>query len=333
MNFNNLGSQAAKGDSTSRAIVEDRVLQYDADFACYEVADLDQPPSVDFRHLLEHITVKRHQAGAAHVNVFITLGTKTGREAMATVKPYQENRDPDAPIKVRVRELRDMLANYVGEVCTPVHKPMYEADDLIVQYQHARIKEHGWYSSCVMSGDKDLWMAQGLHCNPKTGELVMVKGFGKTEYKDVGNVKPKLVGLGTSWFWHQMIMGDKADNIPGLEKISNKDLDMYFPLKSGKPRKDGAGACGEAKAYEVLKTVTTDEEAAKRTWVLYYNYYGPTAMERFFEQAYLLWMQRNYADPYDVIKYFEKSCKLKITPNKQQRAKLGEFEKCVLSYL
>ena len=326
MDFSNLGAQAAKGDTTSRAIVENRVLQYDSDFACYEVADLDQPISTDFRHLLDHIEMKRNLAGAAKVNAFLTLGSKTGREAMATVKEYQENRDPDAPIKVRVRELRTMLANYTGPFCTPVHRPMYEADDLIIQYQHARIKKHGWYSSCIMSGDKDLWMGQGLHCNPKTGALEMVKGFGSCGYKDVGNVKPKLVGLGPSWFWHQMIMGDKADNIPGLEKISNHDLDTYFPLKTGKARKDGLASCGEAKAYEIMKGITSHDVAAKIVFNLYYNCYGTLATERFFEQAYLLWMQRTANDPYDVIRYLYSSCNLTIKPNKAQLAKLEAFK-------
>lgn len=331
MDFQKLGETAAKSDTTTRKIVEGRVLQYDADFACYEVSDLDETTAQSFKRLLDHIEMKRCMVGAEHVNVHITLGTKSGREAMATVKEYQENRDPDAPIKVRVRELRHMLANQGGTATmTPVYNLNYEADDMMVKYQHERIKSHGWESSVIMSGDKDLWMGQGYHCEPKTGRLYMVKGYGTTEYREVGNVKPKLVGEGRSWFWHQMIMGDKADNIPGLEKISNNMLDKYLPLKSGKPRKQGAGACGEAKAVEVLAGVTTDKEAAQRVYELYWEYYGGAASERFIEQAYLLWMQRN-DNPWDVLDYLHNTCGLKLQPSERQRKAVGEFKELCAS--
>ncbi len=294
-------------------------------FACYEVANLDEPVAKNFKNLLDHINMKRQLAGAEFVNTHITLGTKSGREAMATVKPYQENRDPDAPIKVRVRELRNVLANYSSDIVTPVYDLNYEADDIIVRCQHACIKENGWDSSVIMSGDKDLWMGQGWHCNAKTGRLHLVKGYGKTDYQEVGNVKPKLVGEGRSWFWHQMIMGDKADNIPGLEKISNNMLDKYMPLKTGKSRKNGSAACGEAKAVEVLLGVVTDSEAAQRVYQLYWEYYGGLASQRFIEQAYLLWMQRN-DNPWDCLVYLHDTCKVKINPSEEQIKKVANFK-------
>ena len=324
MDFQRIGESAAKSDTTARPIVQDRVLQYDADFACYEVSDLDETTAQSYKRLLDHIEVKRCLAGAEFVNAHITLGSKSGREAMATLKEYQENRDPDAPIKVRVKELRHMLANDSTVAMMPVYNLNYEADDMMVQYQHNRVKEHGVESSVIMSGDKDLWMAQGYHCDPKTGRLHIVDGFGHTEYREVGNVKPKLVGKGYSWFWHQMILGDRADNIPGLEKISNSMLDRYLPLKSGKARATGAAACGEAKAYEVLKGVTTDKEAAQRTYELYWEYYGAMASERMIEQAYLLWMQRT-EDPWDVLVYLHDMCGLKVQPSKRQLEIVEEF--------
>lgn len=330
MDFQKLGREAAKSDTLQRKITPGLVLQYDADFACYEVSDLEESTAQSFKRLLDHIEIKRCLVGAEHVNVHITLGTKSGREAMATVKEYQENRDPDAPIKVRVRELRHLLANYKSDLITPIFDLNYEADDMMARYQTTRIKEEGINSSIIMSGDKDLWMVEGLHCEPKTGRRYLVDGYGKTEYKEVGNVKPKLVGEGTSWFWHQMIMGDKADDIPGLEKITNTMLDKYLPLKSGKPRKPGAGVCGEAKAVVVLEDVTTNKEAAKRTYLLYWEYYGAQAAERFLEQAYLLWMQRN-DNPWDVLSYLRTECGLDIRPSSKQRAAVEEFKELCAS--
>ena len=325
MNYQELGAKAAQSDTTSRKIVQGRVLQYDADFACYEVSDLEESASQSYKRLLDHIEMKRNMAGAEHVNVHITLGTKSGREGMATVKEYQENRDPDKPIKVRVRELRHMLANADNvDHATVMFNLHYEADDMIVKCQHKQIKEFGWESSVIMSGDKDLWMGQGYHCNAKTGRLHFVRGYGSTEYKEVGNVKPKLVGEGRSWFWHQMIMGDTADNIPGLEKISNNMLDKYTPLKSGKARNNGAGACGEGKAVIVLDGVTTDKEAAQRVYQLYWEYYGAEASERFIEQAYLLWMQRT-DNPWDILTYLHETCGLKVHPSTRQVKVVEDF--------
>tara|TARA_R110000851_G_scaffold57574_7_gene134070 strand:- start:4120 stop:5121 length:1002 start_codon:yes stop_codon:yes gene_type:complete len=321
MDFQKLGEAAAKSETMARKVVPNRELQYDADFACYEVADLEKTASHDFKHLLDHIEMKRALSGSETVMAHITLGEKSGREGMATIKQYQENRDPDASIKVRVRELRHMLANH----SSAFFNLFYEADDEMIKRQHARIKKYGWDSSVIMSGDKDLWMGQGWHCDAKTGRMYFVKGYGKTEYREVGNVKPKLVGEGRSWFWHQMIMGDTADNIPGLEKITNGMLDVYKPLKGGKPRKDGSGLCGEGKAVIVLDGVTTDKEACNRVWYLYADYYGVTAMERFIEQAYLLWMQRN-DNLWDVITYIN-GLGLHLKPSKHQRIAALQFLK------
>lgn len=319
-----IGLAAAKKPSNlSRKVLGTRVLQFDADFACYEVADMEQPASSNFKNLLDFLHMKRVSAGAGHINAFITLGYKSGREQMATVKPYQENRDPDAPIKVRVRELRNLLANYESTNVTVIVGHFFEADDLLCRYQEAMIKEGRVEDSVLMSGDKDLWMVQGYHADPKTGRMWFVDGFGETEYREVGNVKPKLVGEGTSWFWHQMVMGDKVDNIPGLEKIDNKTLDRYQPLKSRKARASGSTACGEAKAVNMLKDVTTDKEAARRVYEAYWEYYGTKAMDRFVEQAYLLWMQRD-TNEWDCITYLQEAG-LKCCPSIEQQVQVENF--------
>jgi DNA polymerase-1 len=325
MDLTAIGNVAAKASGNlNRKVHASRVLQFDADFACYEVADLEVPAANNMKNLLDLLNMKRVTAGAGKINCFITLGYKSGRDTMATVKPYQENRDPDAPIKVRVRELRHLLANYESDHIKVIVGHFFEADDLMCREQEKMIAEGRVKDSILMSGDKDLWMVQGYHADPKTGRQWLVDGFGKTEYREVGNVKPKLVGEGTSWFWHQLIMGDKADNIPGLEKISNATLDRYQPLKSGKPRKVGSGACGEAKAVAILDGVTSDTEAAQKVFQAYYEYYGVHAKERLVEQGYLLWMQRN-TNLWDVIDFFRESG-IKIEPTSKQWAISEEFK-------
>lgn len=323
MDLTAIGNAAAKGTTNlSRKIQEGRVLLHDSDFACCEVADMDVPAAQNMKNLIDLLNMKRVSVGASQMTCFITLGYKSGRDTMATVKPYQENRDPDAPIKVRVRELRHLLANYNSEHITVIVGHFFEADDLMCREQN-RLRAEG-VDVVLMSGDKDLWMVQGQHACPKTGRIWNVDGYGHTEYREVGNMKPKLVGEGTSWFWHQMVMGDKADNIPGLEKIANETLDRIQPLKSGKPRKQGSAACGEAKAVALLDGVTSDKAAAKLVYNAYWEYYGSLAMVRFIEQAYLLWMQRN-DNVWDVLD-FMLECGLKLTPNDKQIAIVEDFK-------
>lgn len=325
MDYAALGDAAAKSSpNMNRKVHLGRVLQFDADFACYEVADMEKPASSNFKNLLDMLHMKRVMAGAETINCFITLGYKSGRDTMATVKQYQENRDPDAPIKVRVRELRNILANYEASNVKVITGHFFEADDLMCRYQNDMIKEGRVEDSVIMSGDKDLWMVQGYHACPKTGRLWKVDGYGKTEYREVGNVKPKLVGEGTSWFWHQMIMGDKADNIPGLEKLDNVTLDRYLPLKGGKARKSGSGLCGEAKAVAILEGVTTDREAAKRVYITYWEFYGAHTMTRFVEQAYLLWMQRT-SNEWDLVTFMRESG-IVATPSSKQVDIIAKFK-------
>ncbi len=328
MDFQKLGNSAAKADHMTRKVVPNRVLQHDTDFSCYEVSDLEETVLQSFKRLLTKVNMDRVSVGAERVNMFITLGEKSGREGMASVRPYQEDRDPDKPIKHRVRELRHMLANAqeLPDYMNVVVGLMHEADDLMCRYQNEDLE-----NSIIMSGDKDLWMVQGYHADSKTGRIWHVDGYGHTEYRDVGNVKLKLVGEGYSWFWHQMIMGDKVDNIPGLPYITNNMLDKYQPLKSGKPRKDGKGLCGEVKAVEVLKGVTDCKEALKRVYELYWELYRGRAMEMFIEQAYLLWMQRN-DNPWDVLYYLD-SLGMKVRPSKRQIETIGEYKERKLANL
>lgn len=322
----NVAGDIADNTAGSQKVVPNRVLQYDADFACYEVVDLDKPVTSDFKKLLSKIDFLRRLVGAESVNAHITMGEKSGREGVATVKAYQDQRE-DSPIKVRVRELRLMLANLgVHKDFPTMHAvPSFfrEADDTICTMQGEQILEHGFSSSVIISGDKDLWMIAGNHYCMKTEKLWSNRGYGSTKFREVGNVKPKLIGRGTSWFWHQMIMGDTVDNIPGLERIDNRSLDLWTPLKKGS-RKAGSGLCGEGKAVAVLEDCCSDTEAFRRVSQLYREYYKMGWQDRFVEQAYLLWMQRT-RNPCDVLDFIA-SVGMTVTFNKQQSMALAAYK-------
>lgn len=270
-----------------------RILQADADFFCYQCAHPDEPFRHNFEQIKKKIEYSRRLARASSVNVFVTLGLKGGRHQIATVKPYQDDRGKarSPEMTQRVRELRTALASYQTDKVQPIVCTKEEADDVICRMQTARIAKFGVESSVVMSDDKDLWMVQGLHCDSTTGQMRKATGYGVTMYKDVGNKEPKLVGLGTSWFWHQMIMGDGADTIPGLPFLSARLANRYLPTKTYNPNRKPL-ACGEAKAVEILRDVNNDAEAFKRVYEAYRDWYTGQTDDMFFEQAYLLWMRR-----------------------------------------
>jgi hypothetical protein len=270
-----------------------RILQADADFFCYQCAHPDEPFTQNFEQIKKKIEYSRKLARASAVNVFVTLGLKGGRHQIATVKPYQDDRGKSRSPEMtqRVRELRTALATYTAHNIQPIVCTKEEADDVICRMQGNQIALHGIDSSVVMSDDKDLWMVQGLHCDSTTGQMRKATGYGVTMYKDVGNKEPKLVGLGTSWFWHQMIMGDGADTIPGLPFLSARLANRYLPLKTSNPNRKPL-ACGEAKAVEILRDVNNDAEAFKRVYEAYRDWYTDQTDDMFFEQAYLLWLRR-----------------------------------------
>lgn len=321
MDYSAIANVAKAEAPVVRTVVKGRVLQDDTDFHCYAAAHVDEPPAKNFKHLLNIIESKRILAGAEYVNCHLTLGLKSGRAQMATVLPYQESRsNRDPAIGERVKLLRNMLANHKTKILTPIVNLYKEADDSLTAYQLKQIEEHGYNSSIIGSGDKDLWMVHGLHSDQKTGEIWKGDGYGTTKYREVGNTKPKLVGRGTSWFFHQMVMGDKADNIPGLPMLSSELMNRYLPTKKYNPNRKAA-ACGEAKAVAMLKDVTTNAEAVHRVYDGYCHHYGPRAEEMFMEQAYLLWMQRD-SKLLDVEVFLEEiGAPLKFSKEQKQRLK------------
>ena len=323
MDFAAIGNKAAESDTVARPITAGRVLQYDADFGCYECAFLDESVEENLRHLKKHVEIKRNLAGAERVNVHLTLGLKGGRNEIATVKPYQEQRaGKNEDIKVRVRILRSLLANYKTDIVTPIANLYTEADDTLSAYQLLDIE-----NSVIMSGDKDLWMVDGLHCDQKDGRMYRVKGYGKVEYREVGNVKPKLVGEGTSWFWHQLLMGDTADNIAGLPKLSGRLCNEYLPTKKYNANRKPL-PCGEAKAVAILKDVTNDKQALSRVVDCYSDFYSINYVEMLVEQAFLLWMRRT-PKINDVI-LFLNECGLKCNFSEKQVQALIKYKKLCL---
>jgi hypothetical protein len=170
-------------------------------------------------------------------------------------------------------------------------------------------------------------MFPGLHIDPYTHELVDVSGFGGC-WLDESTSTKKILGWGTSFFWAQLLVGDGADNIPGLPLLSGELANRYKPTAAvtkaqerlltdctPKQRDAALRTIKERNAIKVgpvlvaciLAGVDNDYEALRRVRECYYSYYGEgqfeferwdgstmrkTAGHMLLEQARLLWMRR-----------------------------------------
>ncbi len=343
MDFSNLDptaleSDGQKLDPTLPDVVPGRVLHIDADFLSYQCGYRWEEESLQtsITNLLKRATTLQLLAGAERHVLHLTRGTKGGREDVAMVQEYQENRkDTRAEgLKERVHALRA----YMGDLDEGCNWWDQEADDGLCQ---AMWEGRDNPDLVVMwSMDKDLDMVGGLHLNDETAELVSHPwGFGEC-WIDRETTSTKVKGRGTSFFWHQMLMGDYADNIPGLGQLTPEMVKKHCPPKYltnayKKPAKTAAQklarkkaiAAAEAKvkaksigpvlAHELLEKCKNDLEAFVRVRGLYTDKYSAqhqlttwrgdtlwvTAGDMMLEQARLLWMRRT--PDQDVMDFFK----------------------------
>ena len=213
--------------TTAPKMVPERTLHADADIFSYKACDLEYTYAENVMNLKELITAWKVLAGAEFIVLHLTLGTKGGRENIARVKKYQGNRSKTDQDKAnRVLDLRLFMAEYVSRNCWAINNYEQEADDSLCQAMYQETD----HEKVLFSPDKDLWMVPGMHLNKDTFELEMFpKGYGKTALTLDKHGKQKLMGRGTSWFWHQMLMGDAADNIPGLPYLDSALVIEYCP--------------------------------------------------------------------------------------------------------
>ena len=141
-------------------------------------------------------------------------------------------------------------------------------------------------------------MLPGLHIDWKTHKLVRVMPGDFEVYGEPEGDKPAKL-YGSKWFWMQMLMGDAADNIPGLPKYCTTD-------SKGKPCHK---PMGEKTAEKFLEKCKTNAAAFAEVYGLYCEYYVDHvgaeheperwdyayADRMFCEQAALLWMRTDNA--------------------------------------
>lgn len=190
------------------------------------------------------------------------------RYSLAKSKPYKGTRKNPKPFHF-YNILEYIRATYETEVAYGG----LEADDLICQHQFRSIP-NPFFNTVICSRDKDLRICPGWHYSWECGKQTAI---GPKETDTVGwleKTDKDVIGYGLSFFYFQCLVGDAADNIPGLPKV------------------------GKAKAFKLLEGCTTEEELFTKVKDMYKEL--GHSKDYFLEQANLLWMRMEEDTPYQI---------------------------------
>ena len=223
-------------------------------------------------------------------------GKNNFRDLIATLQRYKGNRYDKNGKRITVQPLwlsavRLHLQNKWG--CLMCEGQ--EADDALSIHQY-RAKEIGT-ETIISSIDKDLLINSGLHHNMTSGEMFKSEGYG-----EIWVSKNGVKGHGLKFFLTQLLMGDSADWIKGLPKVTQMMKDEYGIAR--------LGGCGPKAAFLVINDTKSYQEGLERVTKCYDEFWyengydhwnnsklhfgaGPsTAHNQLKEQGQLLWMRR-----------------------------------------
>lgn len=258
-------------------VVPGRTLIYDGDATCYVAAASAKRLDTAVRRFQQSVLQAMFMAGASDCRVHLTSRdcAKHGRYRVKAGKPYQGNRSGKAKPAL-LEPLREAVfdrSNWLDDYTVQLHRDI-EADDAMIQDAY-RLQGLG----VIRSEDKDLRMTPYLYYDLGTGTVRAGQEHGFVSIRHTGGGTPKLAGQGPMFFWGQMLMGDQADNIQGLQKLNGK-------------------LCGPAAAYGALKDCQTVHEAANIV-IDGYRAIGQNVVA----EGWLLWLTRWPKD--NVIQYME----------------------------
>lgn len=220
-------------------------------------------------------------------------GEDNFRIDIAKRRGYKENRDKTK----RPFHLENSRAFIAGRFNTYTSRGC-EADDLLcIAQMEAMDSNHDTPETSrtvIVSRDKDLRQCKGWHYGWEMGnqpefKLQWVDEIGTLtptySSKVLKNGEPskaldKLSGTGMKWFYAQLLIGDTADNIPGLK------------------------GAGKKKAYDLLNTLDDPLKMFEVCKECYHQVYPDTWREELLEQAELVWMIRE-RNPDGSLKHWE----------------------------
>lgn len=281
--FDDAIAAAAATAPTIRAqvpLVPGLQLNIDGDYLAYYASGKEGTTPGEARlNAIGIIDAFRTRVGADNVVVHNTAKNshKGERYLVATVKPYQAQR-VGSQKPANQPYLQDWIQGYTGPTFLSKTWVGREADDGIGACALYATSQPLGYAA-IATRDKDMRMLPGMHINWLEHQVTRVE---PGAYDVIGEDG---LQYGLKFFWLQMLMGDAADNIPGLERIRTDNPDKSFK---------GFKTIGEKGAAEVLKHCRSNEDAyymVRHEYVRGYNTSTDFALDRFCEQAALLWMR------------------------------------------
>lgn len=252
-----------------------RTLILDGDGPCYVAAATAKRLDTAVRRFQSAVLQRMFMAGAEDCRIHLTAhnSDKHGRFRVKATQPYQGNRSGKAKPAL-LEPLREAVAdrsNWLDEYEVLLHREL-EADDGMMQDAYLR-KENG----VISSEDKDLRMTPYLYYDLGRGQVCEPQPEGYVEVKFTEGGQAKLVGQGPMFFWGQMLCGDQADHIRGVQLLEGKK-------------------CGVQGAYGILRSVRTCNEAANIV-IDAYRAIGQNVLA----EGWLLWLTRWHKD--NVVEY------------------------------
>lgn len=255
--------------------VAGRTLVLDGDGPCYVAAATVKRLDTGIRRFQQDVMKRMFLVGAEHCRVHLTArnSDKHGRFRVKAAKPYQGQRDSSAKpaLLEPLREAMSNRENWLENFTVSMHREL-EADDGMMQDAYS-LKEDG----VISSEDKDLRMTPYPYFDLGTGQVRASQPVGYVEKAFTGSGTVKMAGQGPMFFWGQMLCGDTADNVRGIEKYEGK-------------------LCGPALACEILQGVRTIEDAANLVIEGYYK-----INQNVLAEGWLLWLTRWHKD--NVVQY------------------------------
>lgn len=251
-----------------------RVLILDADGPAYVAAATVKRLDTAIRRFQQDVLTRMFLTRCASARLHLTSNdsTKFGRFNVKAAKPYQGNRTSKAkpPLLEPLREAMCLEQHWLPEFeFVKLHRDI-EADDAMMEDAYS-LKDNG----VTNSADKDLRMTPYPYYEETTGIVMPGEPVGKLWITPKG----KRLGQGPLFFWAQMLMGDTADNIKGIEKLNGK-------------------LCGAVAAYNALHDCTNIDDAANRV-LDGYRAIDQNAVA----EAWLLWLRRSPTD--NVVQYLK----------------------------
>jgi hypothetical protein len=228
--------------------------------------EVDSEDSVDMRLRVYIRDLKKHLQGRTLQHYLTDYNTPNYRYAIAKTQGYKAHRE-----NMEKPKHFDFIRNWIIEKYGAIMVPGIEADDALGMAQIEVLEANN--KSIIAHIDKDINQIPGGHFNLDTHEFYEIKDPGYVRLE--GSVgKRKIVGGGQLWFCAQLLMGDSADNIPGLYK--------YGPVE----------------AFKQLQGVTSYEHGIKIVWENYKYSLREELTEdkirdRLFEVSQLLWIKRH----------------------------------------